>query len=91
MPAPSELIANGRNEQQIQEVLGADRLIYQELDDLVAACQEGNPGITRFDTSCFSGEYVTGVEDGYLEDLQTRRSDQAKRENSLVVKARLTG
>jgi len=63
-------------------VLGADRLIYQNLDDLIEACREGNTDITRFDTSCFSGEYVTGVEDGYLEDLQVRRSDQAKRENS---------
>ena len=86
MPAPSELIANGRNEQEIQEVLGADRLIYQGLDDLIIACQDGNPGIKRFDTSCFSGEYVTGVEDGYLEELQSRRSDQAKR-----TRARLTG
>jgi len=91
MPAPSELIANGRDDRQIQEVLGADRLIYQGLDDLIEACREGNTDITRFDTSCFSGEYVTGVEDGYLEDLQVRRSDQAKRENSRIAGARLTG
>jgi len=91
MPAPSELIANGRSDQEIQEVLGADRLIYQGLDDLISACQEGNKGIKRFDTSCFSGEYVTGVEDGYLEDLQKRRSDQAKREKSQVAGVRLTG
>jgi amidophosphoribosyltransferase len=91
MPAPSELIANGRDDRQIQEVLGADRLIYQGLDDLIEACREGNTDITRFDTSCFSGEYVTGVEDGYLEDLQVRRSDQAKRENSRTAGARLTG
>ena len=91
MPAPSELIASGRNEKQIEEELGADRLIYQELDDLIQACQEGNPGITRFDTSCFSGEYVTGVEDGYLEDLQKRRSDQANLKNSHSARARLTG
>lgn len=82
MPAPSELIASGRNIEQIQAELGADRLIYQELDDLIEACREGNAGITRFDTSCFSGEYVTGVEDGYLDELQKRRSDQAKLENS---------
>lgn len=81
MPAPSELIASGRDEKQIEKELGADRLIYQGLDDLVIACQEGNAGITRFDTSCFSGEYVTGVEDGYLDELQVRRSDQAKAEN----------
>ena len=81
MPAPSELIASGCDEKQIGEKLGADRLIYQGLDDLIDACREGNEGITRFDTSCFSGEYITGVEDGYLEDLQLKRSDQAKLEN----------
>ena len=91
MPAPSELIASGRNEKEIEEILGADRLIYQNLDDLIEACREGNPGITRYDTSCFSGEYVTGVEDGYLDDLQNRRSDQAKRESGQTARVRLTG
>jgi amidophosphoribosyltransferase len=81
MPAPSELIASGRDEKQIMQELGADRLIYQRLEDLIEACKEGNEGITRFDTSCFSGEYVTGVEAGYLEDLQARRSDLAKQQN----------
>jgi amidophosphoribosyltransferase len=91
MPAPSELIASGRDEKQIEAELGADRLIYQELDDLIDACREGNTGIKRFDTSCFSGEYITGVEDGYLEDLQFRRSDKAKRENSQVSGAFMAG
>jgi len=91
MPAPSELIASGRDEKEIERELGADRLIYQGLDDLIDACQEGNAGITRFDTSCFSGEYVTGVEDGYLEDLQSRRSDLAKLENSQTTTQRLAG
>jgi len=83
MPAPSELIASGCDEKEIEAKLGADRLIYQDLDDLVDACREGNEGITRFDTSCFSGEYVTGVQDGYLDDLQARRNDRAKQQNSL--------
>jgi amidophosphoribosyltransferase len=91
MPAPSELVASGRDEKQIERELGADRLIYQGLDDLIDACQEGNAGITRFDTSCFSGEYVTGVEDGYLEDLQSRRSDLAKLENGQTTTQRLAG
>jgi amidophosphoribosyltransferase len=82
MPAPSELIASGRDEKEIEQVLGADWLIYQDLDDLVAACREGNAEITRFDTSCFSGEYVTGVEEGYLEELQALRSDEAKKRSS---------
>ena len=91
MPAPSELVASGRDEKQIEAELGADRLIYQELGDLIEACREGNPSITRFDTSCFSGEYVTGVEDGYLEELQCKRSDLAKLKNRQETKARLTG
>jgi amidophosphoribosyltransferase len=82
MPAPSELIASGRDEKEIEQVLGADRLIYQGLNDLIDACREGNTGISRFDTSCFSGEYVTGVREGYLEELQLRRSDMAKLKNS---------
>lgn len=80
MPAPSELIASGRTIPEIEEELGADWLIYQELDDLIEACREGNENIPQFDTSCFSGEYVTGVKEGYLERLQMLRSDQAKSE-----------
>jgi len=91
MPAPSELIANGRNEKEIEEELGADRLIYQDLDDLIAACREGNTGISRFDTSCFSGEYVTGVEDGYLDELQSMRSDKAKLKNSHTAEVQMAG
>jgi amidophosphoribosyltransferase len=91
MPAPSELIASGRDEKQIEQELGADRLIYQQLDDLIEACKEGNAGIEGFDTSCFSGEYVTGVEDGYLEDLQAKRSDLAKLQNSQCNQERLAG
>jgi amidophosphoribosyltransferase len=77
MPAPDELIAAGRNEKEIEEELGADWLIYQNLPDLIEACREGNEGIQQFDTSCFSGEYITGVEEGYLEKLQDQRSDEA--------------
>jgi amidophosphoribosyltransferase len=49
------------------------------LPDLIEACREGNERIKQFDTSCFSGEYVTGVEDGYLEKLQEQRSDKARK------------
>ncbi|MGH8035915.1 MAG: amidophosphoribosyltransferase, partial [Lysobacterales bacterium] len=64
MPATAELIAHGRDVGEIELELGADWLIYQDLDDLVAACREGNECIAQFDTSCFSGTYVTGVADG---------------------------
>ncbi|HMB61072.1 MAG TPA: amidophosphoribosyltransferase, partial [Xanthomonadales bacterium] len=78
MPATSELVAHGRSREEIEQELGADWLIYQDLDDLVNACREGNEQIRSFDTSCFSGEYVTGVGEGYLEKLQSVRSDQAR-------------
>ena len=80
MPATSELIASGRNEKEIEKNLGADWLIYQDLADLIQACREGNNRIKQFDTSCFSGEYITGVQQGYLEQLQNHRSDQARTE-----------
>jgi amidophosphoribosyltransferase len=83
MPAPDELIAAGRDEKEIAEELGADWLIYQDLPDLIEACREGNEGIAQFDTSCFSGEYITGVEDGYLEKLEQQRSDRAKKKRRI--------
>jgi amidophosphoribosyltransferase len=78
MPATSELIASGRDEEEIQQWLGCDRLIYQRIEDLEAACREGNEDVTRFDTSCFSGNYITGVDSGYLESLEASRSDEVK-------------
>ena len=90
MPAPDELIAAGRTEQEIQEELGADWLIYQDLDDLIEACHEGNEQIRQFDTSCFSGEYVTGMEDGYLEKVQKLRSDKARKKRRGKQPSRLT-
>lgn len=83
MPAASELIANGRTDKQVEELIGADRLIYQDLHGLIRSVRHDNSAITHFDTSCFSGEYVTGdVTDDYLRDLENARSDAAKdREN----------
>jgi len=78
MPATADLIAHGREVSDIERELGADWLIYQELEDLEAACREGNENIAQFDTSCFSGHYVTGVADGYLEKLEASRSDQVR-------------
>ena len=78
MPARDELIAHGRSQEEIERELGADKLIYQELDDLVAACSEGNPSIKEFDVSCFDGGYVTGVPDDYFQEVAVERSDAAK-------------
>lgn len=79
MPAASELIANGRSDEEIEALIGADRLIYQDLHGLIRSVRHGNSDITEFDTSCFSGEYVTGdVTDEYLHELELRRNDAAK-------------
>jgi amidophosphoribosyltransferase len=78
MPAAAELVAHGRTQEQVREFIGADRLLYQELDDLVAAVAEGNENLQSFDTSCFSGEYVTGVEPAYLSELEFARSDATR-------------
>ncbi len=78
MPSTAELIAAGRTEKEVEQLLGADWLIYQDLPDLIRAVQEGNDELTEFDTSCFSGEYVTGLDPHYLEQIQMLRSDDAK-------------
>ncbi|HEU4663458.1 MAG TPA: amidophosphoribosyltransferase [Dokdonella sp.] len=78
MPVTAELVAHGRSVEEVERILGADRLIYQDLDDLVWAVRDGNEKLVDFDTSCFSGEYVTGVEPTYLRDLEFARSDGAK-------------
>ena len=80
MPAKSELIAAGRSDDEVCDMIGADRLVYQDLDDLIAAAREGNPHIERFDCSVFNGDYVTGdIDEAYLDALQSARSDAAKK------------
>ena len=76
MPAASELIATGRTVEEVQELIGADWLVYQDLEDLVACAREGNPGIDRFDCSVFDGHYVTGdIDQDYLERLERQRGE----------------
>ncbi|MFV2054985.1 MAG: amidophosphoribosyltransferase [Thiohalomonadales bacterium] len=76
MPTTDELLGHNKSEQQIAEEIGADSLIFQDLDDLVRAAQKGNPSIKRFDTSVFSGEYITGdVSEEYLASIAKRRNN----------------
>jgi amidophosphoribosyltransferase len=79
MPSVNELIAHGRTEEEVAKLIGADWLIYQDLDDLVEAVSAGNPGITSFDLSCFNGKYVTGdINQDYLDHIDQMRNDGAK-------------
>ncbi|MBS0399217.1 MAG: amidophosphoribosyltransferase, partial [Proteobacteria bacterium] len=81
MPSAAELVAAGRSDEDVCRLIGADWLIYQDLDDLVKAVQHDNAKIEEFDTSCFSGEYVTGdVTPEYLARLQRERSDEARKQ-----------
>jgi len=84
MPAASELVASGRSEQDICTELGADRLIFQDLEDLIEAVQKkGKSHVDRFDTSVFDGFYVTGdVTPEYLAALEARRNDGAKEQRA---------
>ena len=67
MPSRQELVAHGRTIPEIAEELGADHLVYQEIDDLKAAILEGTPDVEDLDMSCFDGRYVTGtVTEEYL-------------------------
>lgn len=79
MPSASELVANNRTVDEVAEFIGADKLIYQDLHDLVEAVVAGNEQIKLFDTSCFSGEYVTGdITPEYLASIENARNDNAQ-------------
>jgi amidophosphoribosyltransferase len=59
MPNQTDLIAYGKTTEEVAKEIGADALVYQDLDDLKLAVSEINPNIDRFDASCFDGDYVT--------------------------------
>ncbi|SPJ33290.1 amidophosphoribosyltransferase [Kushneria phyllosphaerae] len=83
MPVAMELIAFDRTSDDVAEMIGADRLIYQDLDDLKEAVREINPDLEEFDCSVFDGCYVTGdIDPDYLARLEISRSDAAKQQSS---------
>jgi amidophosphoribosyltransferase len=79
MPARSELIASGRSVPELAKEIGADELIFQDLEDLKQAINETSRGLTHFDTAIFDGVYVTGdITEEYLNTLERKRNDTAK-------------
>ncbi len=75
MPTLQELLATGRNDEEIGREIGADALIYQNLDALERAVRMVNPAITSFDTSCFNGRYITGdITPEYLAKIEHARN-----------------
>lgn len=83
MPAVEELVAHDRSVEEVQQAIGADWLIYQDLEDLEQAVRKRNPEMVTFDAACFNKHYVTGtVTDEYLEQLQVSRADDQKNQKS---------
>ncbi|MGY8772453.1 MAG: amidophosphoribosyltransferase, partial [Gammaproteobacteria bacterium] len=78
MAATSELIASNKTEEEVAQAIGADWLIYQDLEDLIASAQEGNPSIKQFEISIFNGKYPTPISKEYLQDLEAARQDSNK-------------
>ena len=78
MPATAELIASNKTEDEVSKEIDADWLIYQTLDDLIETVKVGNPEITEFETSIFTGQYITPLVENYLEDLENLRKDELK-------------
>jgi amidophosphoribosyltransferase len=81
MPSANELIAYGREIEQISDLIRADGLIFQDLTDLIDAVRELNPEIKRFETSVFDGNYITGdVDNAYLQRIDNMRNEGTKNE-----------
>lgn len=90
MPSAQELIAHGQDVETICKMIGADGLIYQSLEDLIAAVREENPSIKRFETSVFDGVYVTNdITQEYLNKLDAARSDNAKNGKTALMAGNL--
>jgi amidophosphoribosyltransferase len=79
MPSASELVAYGRSDEEVCREIGADKLIYQDLTDLIKAVHQGNRKLQGFEDSVFTGKYITGdVRPEYLVALDNLRNDGAK-------------
>ena len=86
MPSATELIAHGRTVEEICKLIGADWLVYQDLEDLVSCSSEGNSNIDGFDCSVFNGEYITGdVDQNYLDRVESLRNDDAQSERRTAL------
>ncbi|CAM3063648.1 amidophosphoribosyltransferase [Cupriavidus taiwanensis] len=82
MPTRSELVAHGRTHEEIAKIIGADKLVYQDVEAMKQAVRDINPALNDFDASCFDGRYITGdIDEAYLDRLETARS-QADRDGT---------
>jgi amidophosphoribosyltransferase len=88
MPSATELIAHDRSVEEVCELIGADWLVYQDLDDLVRCSLEGNPDVDGFDCSVFDGSYITGdIDQNYLDRVESLRNDDAQSQQRAAQQA----
>jgi amidophosphoribosyltransferase len=86
MPTAEELIAHDRNPEQIANLIGADWLVFQDLQDLYKVIKECNPNISQFEDSVFTGHYITGgVDEAYFQKLHAKRCDKNKSAESVTT------
>jgi amidophosphoribosyltransferase len=85
MPSANELIAHNRSVEEVKELIGADWLVYQDLDDLIACVSDVNDRIDGWECSVFDGDYITGdVDEAYLVRLESLRKDESKSSGGMV-------
>ncbi len=83
MPTRSELVAHGRTHDEIAQIIGADQLVYQDVEDMKRAVRDVNPALRDFEASCFDGHYVTGdIDEAYLDRLELSRNSPAARDSA---------
>ncbi|KAJ3185261.1 amidophosphoribosyltransferase [Gaertneriomyces sp. JEL0708] len=87
MPTRQELVAWNRTDEEVAEFIGADCVIYQDLDDMIQSVAKFNPEISQFDVSVFNGCYITGdIDEKYLNELESSRNDAAKSQQAPVAR-----
>jgi len=78
MPTRGELVAHGRTDEEVARIIGADHLVYQDVEALKQAIRDINPALKEFEASCFDGCYITGdVTTAYLDRIETLRLEPA--------------
>ena len=91
MPTREELIAHNRTTEEIRQFIGADALVYQDVETMKRVVGALNPAIVGFEASCFDGEYITG--DISLADFQAiehQRTEACKDDDEGNDRTRLT-
>lgn len=78
MPSPEELIAHNCTIDEIRQKIGADGLIFLDLEELIQIAREGNSSIEKFESAIFTGEYLTGDESAYIKEAAALRNDETK-------------